>query len=142
MFKKIEFKKLPDNEIISLNKLSIAIIIPHQNNIKNLQKLLTYIQKKSDHRIDIFIIDQNNADKFNRGLLLNIGYLIAIKNFSYDRYIFHNVNYFPNEEMFDSNSKFINYNICFNNFESNSEFEIQNKNFESNSVSEIQNKNF
>ena len=130
MFKKIEFKNLPiDSD--SLDKYSIALIIPHQNNIENLQKLLNYIQKKeSDKHIDIFIIDQNNADKFNRGLLLNIGYLIAMKHFKYDRYIFHNVNYFPNDKMFDLYFKFVDYNICFDNSGLNSVFGIKKEDFE------------
>jgi len=129
MFKKIEFKNLPiDN--LSLDKCSIAIIIPHQNNIENLKKLLSCIQRKTNNHIDIFVIDQNNADKFNRGLLLNIGFLIAMKNFSYDRYIFHDVNYFPNQDMFDSYFKFINYNICFNKTGLNSVFGIKKEDFE------------
>lgn len=120
MFKKInKFIKLPIDDILSIEPCSIAIIIPHQNNIDYLKKFLSHIQKKSminiqkNNRMDIYVIDQNNADKFNRGLLLNIGYLIAMKNFSYDRYIFHNINYYPDEEIFKLYFKFIDYNIHF-----------------------------
>jgi hypothetical protein len=118
-FKKIDFRKLPTDNDNTINPCSIAIIIPHQNNIEYLKKFLSYIQKKSmieiqkNNRMDIYVIDQNNADKFNRGLLLNIGYLIAMKHFSYDRYIFHNINYYPDEQMFEQYFKFINYNIHF-----------------------------
>lgn len=114
MINKIELINLPIDDT-NLVKCSIAIIIPHQNNIKNLKKLLDCFQNETENRVDIFIIDQNNADKFNRGLLINIGFLIAIKNFSYDRYIFHNVNYFPDKKMVDLYFKFIDYNICFDN---------------------------
>jgi hypothetical protein len=120
MFKKInKFRKLPIDDSQSISPCSIAIIIPHQNNIEYLKKFLSHIQKESMieirgiNRMDIYVIDQNNADKFNRGLLLNIGYLIAMKNFSYDRYIFHNINYYPDEEIFKLYFKFINYNIHF-----------------------------
>ena len=65
MFKKIEFKNLPIDDN-NLNKTSIAIIIPHQNKIENLQKLLNYIQKETNNRIDIFIIDQNKQIKLNQ----------------------------------------------------------------------------
>ena len=70
----INFLKLPDIDD-SNKKYSIAIIIPHQNNIEYLKKLLSYFNNK----VDIFIIDQNNGDDFNRGFLLNVGYLIAKK---------------------------------------------------------------
>jgi hypothetical protein len=118
-FKKIVFKKLPIEDDKSIELCSIAIIIPHQNNIEHLKKLLSNFEKESminirkNNRMDIYLIDQNNADKFNRGLLLNIGYLIAMKNFSYDRYIFHNIDYYPNEEIFKLYFKFINYNLHF-----------------------------
>lgn len=117
--KNIEFKKILNEDDIVLSSYSIAIIIPHQNNIQNLQKLISYFQSEQmvkilkNNRMDLFIIDQNNADKFNRGLLLNIGYLIAMKNHSYDRYIFHDINYFPDEELFTLYFKYINYNIHF-----------------------------
>ena len=112
------FKKLL-NDDLSSEKCSVAIIIPHQNNIQGLKKLISYFQSEpminiqKNNRMDIFVIDQNNADKFNRGLLLNIGYLIAMKNFSYDRYIFHDIDYYPDEELYNLYFKFINYNIHF-----------------------------
>jgi hypothetical protein len=120
MFKKnLEFIKLSNENNIISDTYSIAIIIPHQNNIQDLQKLISQFQSENmikilkSNRMDLFIIDQNNADKFNRGLLLNIGFLIAMKNFSYDRYIFHDVNYIPDEELFNLYFKFINYNIHY-----------------------------
>jgi hypothetical protein len=116
--KLIDFLKLPtqDND----TKLcSIAIIIPHRNRIDHLKKFITHIQKETmksiqgKNRMDIFVIDQNNADKFNRGFLLNIGFLIAKKYFSYDRYIFHDVDSYPDEDLFELYFKFIKYNIHF-----------------------------
>ena len=110
MFKKINIQNINYSD----SKCSIAIIIPHQNKIENLKKLIKHLQDfKTDNRMDIYVIDQNNADKFNRGLLFNIGYFIAIKQYSYDRYIFHNVNYYPDEELFNLYFKFINDNIHF-----------------------------
>ena len=51
MFKKIEYKNLPIDNLTS-DICSIAIIIPHQNNIENLKKLLNLIQKKTNNRLD------------------------------------------------------------------------------------------
>lgn len=51
--------------------------------------------------LDIYIIEQNNEDKFNRGLLLNIGYLLSSEKVKYDRYIFHDVDLFPDQSIFE-----------------------------------------
>ena len=116
--KKIEFKKLPhDSKNQNLSKYSVAIIIPHRNRINHLKKFIKHIddmkQIQKDNKLDIFIIDQNNADKFNRGFLLNIGFLLASKHFNYDRYIFHDVDSYPDEDLFELYFKFIDYNIHF-----------------------------
>ena len=114
--KKVEFLKLNliDNNII---KCSIAIIIPHRNRIDHLKKFIKHIESmkniQKDNKLDIFIIDQNNGDKFNRGFLLNIGYLIAKKHFNYDRFIFHDVDSYPDKDLFKLYFEFLNYNIHF-----------------------------
>jgi hypothetical protein len=115
--KKINFIKLiPDDNLID-QICSIAIIIPHRNRIEHLIKFKSHIDSmkhiQGKNRLDIYVIDQNNADKFNRGFLLNIGYLIAKKHHSYDRYILHDVDSYPDEDLFKLYFKFINYNIHY-----------------------------
>jgi len=114
--KKIEFLKLNDNDN-NYKQCSIAIIIPHRNRIDHLKKFISHVESMKDiqgnNKMDIFIIDQDNADKFNRGLLLNIGYIIAKKYYSYDRYIFHDVDSYPDRDLFKLYFKFIDYNIHF-----------------------------
>jgi len=107
--KLITFKYLKKEK--ATKKYRICIIVPHRNRIDHLKKLLDIF--KSESNIDIFIIDQNNADKFNRGLLLNIGYLIAKKHYSYDRFIFHDVDSYPDEDLIDFYNQYINYNIHY-----------------------------
>ena len=92
-------------------KYRICIIVPHRNRLDHLKKLLDVF--KSESNIDIYIIDQNNADKFNRGLLLNIGYLIAKKHYNYDRFIFHDVDSYPDYDLLDFYNQYIDYNIHF-----------------------------
>jgi hypothetical protein len=78
---------------------SIAIIVPHRNRIEQLKTFLTLFKSQSSH-IDIYVIDQNNADRFNRGLLLNIGFHIANTSGKYyDRYIFHDVDSYPDTDL-------------------------------------------
>ena len=44
------------------------------------------------------MIEQANTQKFNRGILLNIGFDLAKKK-NYDYYIFHDVDSLPDEEL-------------------------------------------
>ena len=90
-------------------EINIAIIIPTQNNIEYLFTL------KNANKADIYVIDQNNADKFNKGLLCNIGYLIAKKYKKYDRYIFHDNNLQPDQSTFNLYFENINNDVEFTN---------------------------
>ena len=111
--KKINIKNINITE--RTNKATIAIIIPHRKRIDHLKKFIEWINKldKKQNKFDLYIIDQNNFDRFNRGLLLNIGYYIAHKNYSYDRYIFHDVDSYPTQELFDLYFKNLDDNIHF-----------------------------
>ena len=113
----IDIKTLPNEHSILDKSYNIAIIIPHRDRINQLQKFISNIKSLEKHildnRLDIYIIDQNNADKFNRGLLLNLGYLIAKKHYNYDRYIFHDVDSYPDEYLFKLYFKYIDYNIHY-----------------------------
>lgn len=92
------------NPIILDEIINIAIIIPHRKRITHLQKLITHfnnLEKNNKHNYDLYVIDQNNMDRFNRGILLNIGFYIASKNYNYDRYVFHDVDSYPKQELFN-----------------------------------------
>ena len=114
--KNMDIIHLPDEDN-NINKCSIAIIIPHRNRIDHLIKFKSHMESMNkylgENKMDIYVIDQNNADKFNRGLLLNLGYLISKKNYSYDRFIFHDVDSYPDEDIFKLYFKYLDYNIHF-----------------------------
>ena len=112
--KKIEFITLEENPKIN-NNIIIAIIIPHRNRLDHLKLFIEHFNKMklNNNKIDIYLIDQNNSDKFNRGLLLNLGYLIAKKNKSYDRFIFHDIDSFPDDTIFQLYFANLNYNIHY-----------------------------
>ena len=87
-----------------INKIStIAIIIPHRNRLNHLKLFIEHFDKLNSYSniIDVYVIDQNNADGFNRGLLLNIGFEIAKNIKEYDRYIFHDVDSYPDQTLYD-----------------------------------------
>lgn len=114
--KQITFKTLEDNIAFGLTEVSIAILIPHRNRLEHLQdfiKHITQLDKTLTHQVDVYIVDQNNGDKFNRGLLLNLCYYIAKNNKQYDRYIFHDVDSYPDQTIFDLYFKKLDCNIHF-----------------------------
>jgi hypothetical protein len=116
--KKMDFKYIPYNykDNNNKNKITIAIIIPHRNRIKHLKdfyKHINKLKKSTNHYFDIYVIDQYNTYKFNKDILLNSGYNIAKQNYNYDRYIFHDVDSYPTQELFDIYFKYIDKNIHF-----------------------------
>jgi hypothetical protein len=94
-----EAEKMP-----STNKL--AIIIPFRDLEKDkkrtqeLNTLVSYFANYFDNNnYKIFVVEQSNdSRKFNRGQLLNIGFLYAMKE-GYDNFIFHDVDLLPSEEL-------------------------------------------
>jgi hypothetical protein len=84
------------------NKCKVAIIVPYRDRAEHLKDFINCLSNYKDKKyIDIYVIEQNNLDKFNRGLLLNIGfYLSSIEN-KYKYYIFHDVDSFPDNYLLD-----------------------------------------
>jgi len=113
--KKINFNIIKDLNYINSN-VNIAIIVPERNRLEHLQKFINWINKLnklSNHNFDLYIINQNNFDKFNRGILLNIGYYIAKKNKLYQRYILHDVDSYPDQDLFNLYFSDLDKNIHF-----------------------------
>ena len=74
-----------------------AILIPYRNREENLKQLLNTINKKNNdsYEADIYILEQENTDLFNRGRLLNSGFKILLEN--YDYFIVHDVDLIPED---------------------------------------------
>ena len=79
-------------------KQKLAIIVPYRNREKNLKIFLHYMHlflHKQHIAYQIFLIEPTADNIFNRGLLLNIGYLEALKIADYDCFILHDVDMIP-----------------------------------------------
>jgi len=89
---------------------SVAIIVPFriqigQNREWELQEFTSYMTKymnqllKHDKikKFHIYVIEQNYGKKFNRGMLLNIGFHLT--NELYDTFIFHDVDLLPDKNI-------------------------------------------
>lgn len=110
----IEKKRLKN--LKDFKKLSFAIIVPYRDNLngskvryKQLQKFIKEIPKYLNklgkkYKYKIIIVEQGNSKKFNRGVLLNVGFLISEHNVDY--FIFHDIDLFPDLDM-------LNYYGCY-----------------------------
>ncbi|XP_060851220.1 beta-1,4-galactosyltransferase 4-like [Rhopalosiphum padi] len=79
-------------------RYKIAILVPYRNRMDNLCSFLLNLhpfltKQKLDYTI--FVIEQFNDGKFNRGKLLNIGYTEALKLNNFDCFFLHDVDLIP-----------------------------------------------
>lgn len=78
-------------------RFSVALLIPYRNRTEHLKMFLNfihnYLQRQEIH-YRIFVIEQNDTQKFNRGKLFNIGSKFA-SNFGFPCLILHDVDLIP-----------------------------------------------
>ncbi len=90
----------------------IAIIVPYKNRLYNLKLFLRYMSrflaKKTDILHDIFLVEPRYDNQtFNRGLLLNIGFVESIRYYAEsgenvpDCFVFHDVDMLPESDLND-----------------------------------------
>ncbi|CAL1573567.1 unnamed protein product [Knipowitschia caucasica] len=83
------------------SRQSVAILIPHRHRERHLLYLLhhlhPFLQRQQLHYA-IYIIQQAGDATFNRAKLLNVGYLEALKDHSWDCFIFHDVDLVPEND--------------------------------------------
>ena len=91
---------------------SVAIIVPFriqigQNREWELNQFIPYmtefmndlLKRNKIKKYHIYVIEQNYGKKFNRGMLLNIGFHLSSE--LYDTFIFHDVDLLPGENIKD-----------------------------------------
>ncbi|XP_061573926.1 beta-1,4-galactosyltransferase 4-like [Cololabis saira] len=80
---------------------SVAIIIPHRRRETHLIYLLyhlhPFLQRQQLHYA-LYVVHQAGDATFNRAKLMNVGYLEALKDHSWDCYIFHDVDLIPEND--------------------------------------------
>ncbi|XP_051154133.1 beta-1,4-N-acetylgalactosaminyltransferase bre-4-like [Leptopilina boulardi] len=79
----------------------VAIIIPFRDRPQHLQTLLynlhpILLRQQIDYQI--FIVEQEGTEPFNRAMLMNVGYVEALKERSFDCFIFHDVDLLPEDD--------------------------------------------
>jgi len=77
----------------------LGIIVPYRNRYKQLTQFKTTIKNylsKFDIPYELIVVEQDDSNAFNRGKLLNVGYIYA-KKLNCDYIIFHDVDMLPYE---------------------------------------------
>ncbi|XP_033625580.1 beta-1,4-galactosyltransferase 4-like [Asterias rubens] len=79
----------------------VAIVVPFRNRTAQLATFLRYMVpflQKQLLEFGIFVINQENDLLFNRGMLMNIGFLESQHFSNWDCYVFHDVDQIPQSE--------------------------------------------
>ncbi|KAL5022902.1 hypothetical protein ScPMuIL_002057 [Solemya velum] len=79
----------------------VAIIIPYRNRDNQLRSLLhnlhpMLMRQQLDY--GVYVVDEALPSRFNRAMLMNIGYAEAIKLYDYQCFIFHDVDLIPQDD--------------------------------------------
>lgn len=79
----------------------VAIIVPFRCRGEHLLLFLQHMhpflkRQQLDYRI--FIIEQDGDGPFNRAMLMNVGFVEALKIDSYDCFIFHDIDLLPEDD--------------------------------------------
>jgi hypothetical protein len=80
-----------------MDKHKLGVIVPYRDRADQLGEFrikVSYYLKKNHINHNIFIIEQDNAKLFNRGMLLNIGFKYALEN-ECDYVVFHDIDMIP-----------------------------------------------
>jgi hypothetical protein len=80
-----------------MDKHKLGVIVPYRNRLTQLGVFKRHMsQYLTNHKIDhnIFIVEQDGAKQFNRGMLLNVGFKYAL-NHNCDYVVFHDIDMLP-----------------------------------------------
>ncbi|KAF2359748.1 Galactosyltransferase N-terminal [Trinorchestia longiramus] len=79
----------------------VAVIIPYRARPQHLAMLLRHLHsflQRQQLDYGIFVVEQAGTGKFNRAMLLNIGALESMKLYTYQCFIFHDIDLLPEDD--------------------------------------------
>lgn len=84
-----------------LSRTKLAVILPYRDRAEHLKIFLHHMhpifqRQLLDYRI--FVVEQTHKEAFNRGSLMNIGYIEALKLDNFDCFAFHDVDLVPEDD--------------------------------------------
>lgn len=86
----------------------VAIITPvrdREGHLKILLNNLHPILHRQNLQYSVYVVEQADTQDFNKGTLLNIGYMEALKRYNYTCFVFHDVDLIPEDDR-------ISYGCC------------------------------
>ena len=98
--------------------INVAIIIPFRDRMHHLKIFVNNMHPfliRQQINYGIYVVDQYGNGSFNKGILLNIGFIEAIydheknkTNLDYNCFIFHDVDFIPknNKNLYKCNAKY------------------------------------
>jgi hypothetical protein len=89
--------KKKQNQLKEEKSKKLGIVVPYRNRYDQLEEFKREMKKYMNRKnipYEIFIIEQDDAKLFNRGMLLNIGYTYAKKE-NCDYVVFHDIDMLP-----------------------------------------------
>lgn len=99
--KELSYLSLKNGGFPSKNKSGLyksAIIIPYKDRLKNLELFLRNIHPfldKQDIYYGLYVVEPDEKLRFNKGILMNAGFLEVLKEENWDCVIFHDVDLLP-----------------------------------------------
>jgi hypothetical protein len=78
----------------------LAIIICYRNREELLKRFLYHMHsflKRQQLDYTIFVVNQHDQGQFNRAVLFNVGFIEAMKLYTFDCFIFHDVDLIPED---------------------------------------------
>lgn len=84
-----------------ISRHKVAIVLPYRNRDIHLRTFLKNIHpflERQQLDYGIYVVEQAEGSKFNRALLMNIGYAEAIKIYDYQCFAFHDVDLIPQDD--------------------------------------------
>ncbi|XP_075925750.1 beta-1,4-galactosyltransferase 6-like isoform X2 [Petromyzon marinus] len=79
----------------------VAILIPFRNRHEHLPILLRHllpILYRQRLEFGIFVVEQAGSRLFNRAMLFNAGFMAALRSYSWDCFVFHDVDHVPEND--------------------------------------------
>lgn len=79
----------------------VAIVIPFRNRDWHLAVLVDHllpVLKRQQLAFQIYVVELVAGAQFNRGMLINIGFVEALKEYEWDCFVFHDVDLLPEND--------------------------------------------
>jgi len=82
-------------------KYHVAILVPFRDRFEHLPIFFRHLipmMKKQHLSFTVFVVEQRGQYPFNRAMLLNVGFLEALKFYNFDCFVFHDVDHIPEND--------------------------------------------